>query len=576
MTEIHVLPPDETPSSATIAALLREIAGYLELDRDRFRARAYDRAARSVEGVANLERLVADRRLGELPGIGPSLAGLIEQLVRTGSVSLLEKLRDRWPRALADLSRMRGVGRERARRLHEALAPHTIEEVAQMCEAGRVRALPGFGRATEARILAAIRERASEHGLLTLERAAALSASLARMVGALRGVQAVEVCGAVRRWMETADRVELAVASTEPPASLADTLRSQAMFATVDVQASAVVARAVDGVVCEIQVAEPARFGAAQVHATGSSAHLAALAAHAASRAMSFEAIDAADEHAFYRALGLPWLPPEVRDGTDEIAAALAGDDFTDLVRLDDLRGAVHCHTTYSDGKASIAEMAGAAAERGLDYLTITDHSQSAGYAGGLSTARLREQWAEIEAVQRRTPVRLLRGSEVDILADGALDYPMGVIGELDVVIASIHKRHKLDEDGMTRRLAAAIRQPVFKIWGHALGRIVLHRDPIPCRFDELLDVIEASPVAIEINGDPRRLDLEPGLARRVRARHAAAFVLSSDAHSTRSLDNLAAAVGIARRARIRRQEVLNTLPADEFARLVRPHPPGE
>jgi DNA polymerase (family 10) len=216
--------------------------------------------------------------------------------------------------------------------------------------------------------------------------------------------------------------------------------------------------------------------------------------------------------------------------------------------------------------------MARAAEARGLAFLTITDHSRSATYARGLTIDRLRQQWREIAAVQARVAVRVLRGTESDILADGALDYPDEVLEKLDVVIASIHQRHRLDEEGMTRRLVAAMRKPVFKIWGHALGRLVLKRDPIPCRFDEVLEAITESPVAIEINGDPRRLDLDPDRVRLARKR-GVRFVLSTDAHSVRELAHLEFAVGIARRARVRKAEVLNTLASEDFERAVRPRP---
>jgi DNA polymerase (family 10) len=259
-----------------------------------------------------------------------------------------------------------------------------------------------------------------------------------------------------------------------------------------------------------------------------------------------------------------------VRDGTDELAAAGAGDDFADLVALSDVAGSVHCHTVYSDGKNTVEEMARAAEALGHSYITITDHSASAHYAGGLDAARLAEQWAEIADVERRVGIRILRGTESDIRSDGALDYPDDLLAGMDVVIASVHQRFRLDEDGMTRRLVAAMRQPVFKIWGHALGRLLLHREPIAVRFDEVLDAIADSPAAIEINGDPRRLDLDPERARRALAR-GARFVLSSDAHSTAALANVEYAVAMARRARLRRTDVLNALPADEFSRAVRP-----
>jgi DNA polymerase (family 10) len=284
---------------------------------------------------------------------------------------------------------------------------------------------------------------------------------------------------------------------------------------------------------------------------------------------MSLEILEAADDAHVYRALGMPWIPPELRDGTDEVSAAIAGDDFADLITLDDITTAFHCHTTYSDGKGSIAEMAHAAAELGFDAITITDHSAAASYASGLDLAQLRAQQVEIGALAD-PEVRILHGTEADILADGAIDVPPELIGELDVIIASIHQRHHLDRDAMTQRLIAAMREPYFKIWGHALGRLVLRREPIDVRLDEVLDVIAESPAAIEINGDPYRLDLDPVSARKA-AQRGIKFVLSCDAHSTRSLDAVRWAVAMARRARIRKRDVLNALPADQLAEAIRP-----
>jgi len=279
---------------------------------------------------------------------------------------------------------------------------------------------------------------------------------------------------------------------------------------------------------------------------------------------------EAADEQHVYQALALPFMPPEVRDGTDEVKAGLAGDTFSDLITLDDITAAFHCHTTWSDGKASIAAMAQAAAELGFEAITITDHSAAASYASGLTLDGLRAQHAEIAALEA-PEARVFRGTEADILADGAIDVPPDIIGELDVIIASVHQRFQLDEDGMTNRLITAMRQPFFKIWGHALGRLVLRREPIKVRIDDILDAAAESRLcAIEINGDPHRLDLDPINARKAAAR-GLSFVLSSDAHSVRGLSMVQYAVAMARRARIRKSQVLNALPPDELAEVIRP-----
>jgi DNA polymerase (family 10) len=303
--------------------------------------------------------------------------------------------------------------------------------------------------------------------------------------------------------------------------------------------------------------------------ATGSDEHVEQLRARARERGVDVTSLDAPEEADIYRALGLPLLPPEVRDGTDELAAADAGDDFTDLVTLADVTTAFHCHTTYSDGKDSIEQMARAAGELGMQAITITDHSAAASYAGGLDADRLRAQHAEIAALEA-PEARVFRGTEADILADGAIDVPPDIIGELDVIIASVHQRHKQDADAMTARLVTAMRQPYFKIWGHALGRLVLRRDPIAVRIDEVFDAIAEGKAAIEINGDPYRLDLDPINARKAAAR-GIPFVLSSDAHSVRGISAVRWAVAMARRARIRKRQVLNALPPDELKARIRP-----
>jgi DNA polymerase (family 10) len=277
-----------------------------------------------------------------------------------------------------------------------------------------------------------------------------------------------------------------------------------------------------------------------------------------------------ASEEELYRALGLAFVPPELREDTGEIEAAAAGTVPTDVVRREDVRGFVHCHTTESDGRATLEEMARAAEALGAEYMTVTDHSASAGYAGGLDADRLRRQWDEIARVQEKVKVRLLRGTESDILEDGALDYPDAVLEQLDVVVASVHSRMRMDEEQMTRRLVRCMSLPVFKIWGHALGRLLLDREPFACRVEEVLDALARSRGAVEVNGDPRRLELEPRWLRAATARKIP-VVLSVDAHSVRDLGYLRWAVGIARRGWVRRGEVLNALPAEEFRRAVKP-----
>ena len=314
------------------------------------------------------------------------------------------------------------------------------------------------------------------------------------------------------------------------------------------------------------------------VRATSSDAHWRALEEAATARGLHLEAnglyrgghrVRTDDDAALYRALGLGLVPAEAREGAEEARLVAGGRDL-DLVDGADVRGFVHCHTTWSDGADDIEAMARAAEDRGARFITITDHSATAHYARGLDVDRLERQWDEIAAVQERVKIRILRGTEADILADGALDWPDAILERLDVVIASIHSRYRQDEAKMTERVLRAMRHPCFKIWGHPMGRLVTSRPPIPLRVEEVLDALAGSRGAIEINGDPYRLDLEPKWVRAARAR-GIPLVLSVDAHATRSLDYLRYAVGLARRAGVRRDEVLNTRSAAAFARAVAP-----
>ena len=553
---------------ATIAAQLRELAVYYELDGDRHRAFAYDRAAKSIEAANGLHRLIEEGRLEELPGVGPSIARVVAELYRRGTVTVLERLRAQWPAVVIELAQLPKVGVQKARKIFQALSPLDLDSVAEMCKVGAIRELPGFGKVTEDKILQAIEERRLRGVRVILVEAEDHAASLAHHLRSDPAALQVEICGPVRRWFEVVDHLAYAVSTNDRDAVI-DRLASFALVTSVDrASAGPIVGFMAGGLRAEVHVASPSHFGWAQVLATGSAEHVAMLRKRAADRGIALEVLEASDEKLVYTALGLPWIPPELRDGTDEIEDALAGNVFSELVTLEDITTSCHCHTTYSDGKNTITEMAQAAAELGFQAITITDHSAAAAYAGGLDLAALRAQAAEIATLSPE--VKILRGTEADILADGTIDVPPEMIGELDLIIASVHQRYKLDEDGMTNRLVTAMRQPFFKIWGHALGRLVLRREPIKVRLDEVLDAVAESRAAIEINGDPYRLDLDPVNARKAVAR-GIKFVLSSDAHSIRGLRAVRFAVAMARRARIRKRDVLNALPPDELAEAVRP-----
>jgi DNA polymerase (family 10) len=576
-------------SRMAIAKSLREMAGLLALAGESpFRARAYERAATAIERLdVDLAALVEAGRLTELPGIGRGIAATIAELQRTGRSRALDALRGGMPPGALSLGRIPGLSLDKIRALHAALGVETVAELQAACEDGRVRGVKGLGEKTERRLLERILalEAPPANVRLHLDRALALAEAFAAHVRSGPGVLRAEIAGALRRRVETVDRLVFVAAARAPEPVIGHALASPLVASVSRREAERCAAVLGESVPLELAVVKPDRYPGALLDATGSPGHLRDLGRVAHDRGLVLDTtgltskssgtrVPAAGEDDLYRRLGLPSVPPELREGSGEVEAAEAGTLPEDLVTVDDLQGLVHCHTVYSDGKHSIADMARAADAMGMRYLTITDHSPTAFYARGLDVDRLRAQWDEIARVQETVSVRLLRGTESDILADGRLDYPDAILEQMDVVIASIHARHRMDADRMTRRLVRAMQHPCFKIWGHGLGRLLLSRPPIECRVEEVLDAAAGARAAIEINGDTRRLDLEPRWIRAARER-GLRFVVSTDAHSVDALTNQRYGVAMGRRGWVRRGEVLNTFDTDAFVRAVAPRGPA-
>jgi DNA polymerase (family 10) len=568
-----------------VARALREIGALLEVDGENpFKVRAYEAGARALEGLPeDLGTVLSQGRLVELPGVGEALARKIDDLHRTGTTPTLERLRAAHPPGTLELVQVPELGPRKVAALQAALGLRGLDDLERACLEGRVRGVKGFGEKTEARILDGVRRlraRAAERRTLLADALAQAEPLLLHLRSA-PGAARVELAGSARRMRETVADLDV-VAGSDDPAALSEALASWPTVAEVLARGGTkTVVRLASGLQVDLRVVPPADFATLLHHCTGAKAHHVKLRGLARDRGYTLsewglERLDGGgkvpipSEDALYAALGMAPVPPELREDQGEIEAALAGGLPQDLVRVEDVRGLVHCHTTWSDGRATLEEMARAADALGVEYLTVTDHSGTAGYAGGLDADRIRLQWDELARVQERVKVRLLRGTESDILADGALDFPDEVLERLDVIVASVHSRHRMDEAEMTRRLVRSMSLPVFKIWGHALGRLLLERDPFACRVEEVLDALAASRGAVEVNGDPRRLELEPRWLRAATAR-GIPVVLSVDAHSIRDLGYLRWAVATARRGWIRRGQVLNTLPFEEFRRAVKP-----
>ena len=507
----------------------------------------------------------------------------------------MKNLRQEFPPGIIELSGVPGLTIRKIRTLHEALGITSLSELKAAAETGKVRKVKGFGVRTEQKLVEAIanhQARANTDKRVHIHHAQHIGEQILNYLRTGEGLQDASVAGSLRRWQETVENIRVVASTNQPSGLIKHFLRFSLIVQVQHQSANTCTVLLADGTRACVIAVRPGQYLLTLLFETGSEAHLNRLRQLSKVRNLSLNnrnvgfqqrsgkpartmrptksSPDIRSEADVYRYLDLQYVPPELREDEGEIEAALAKQLPEDLVTLDDIQGMVHCHTTYSDGKHTIEEMARAAEAMGMKYLTITDHSPTAFYARGVSPDRLRRQWDEIDEVQEKVRVRLLKGTESDIVASGALDYPDSILEQFDVIVASIHSRYKMDSQEMTERLLIAMRQPVFKIWGHALGRLIQRRPPFECDVERVLDAISESRAAIEINGDPHRLDMEPRWIREARKRKIR-FVISVDAHSTGALNNVKYGVGIARRGWVGKGEVLNTLGVKAFVKAVRP-----
>ena len=566
--------PQQTPQldKFAIAAALQEIAQLMELrgGQSRFKARAYNAGARSIQAVGDLDRLVREDQLTTLPRIGGALASQIKQLYLTGESSVLNDLRKEFPSGVVQLSAVPGLSIAKIKQLHEELGIRSVEELKAAAEAGKLRDLKGFGAKTEKRLLEQIdkpREKPRER--LHLHHAWNTAERVIEYMKTDRGLIDISVAGSLRRWVETVGTIEIVASSKKPQALIEHFLTLPLIVSSQMVGEDNCVAQLADSAIVSFTAVTPAEFATSLFVRTGAEGHVNKVTARIVNGKRSSKGLPRSETELYERAK-MQFVPPELREDEGEIEAAAAHELAEDLLTLEDIKGMVHCHTTYSDGKHTLEQMVGAAEAMGMKYITITDHSPTAFYAGGLKVDDLYRQWDEIDEVQSKTKTKILRGTESDILADGSLDYPDRILEQLDCIVASVHARYKMDSRKMTERIVNAMRQPVFKIWGHALGRLLERRPPFECDVERILDVIAESKAAIEINGDPYRLDLAPRWVREARKRKIK-FVISVDAHSMGALANVKYGVEMARRGWVRKPEVLNTLSTTAFAKAVRP-----
>jgi DNA polymerase (family X) len=554
-----------------VGRALEEIASLLELQGENpFRVRAYRTAGRAIATFPrDLERALATGELAEVRGIGPAMVDLVRELLQTGQCHTLDGLRDDVPPGLVEMLQISGLGVTKVRQIHESLHVETLAELEDAARDGRLAGLPRFGKKTAENVVKGIAFLRQATAFRLFHHARAEAAALAEVLRTLPGVGRVAVAGSVRRLQDVIRDLDFVVELDAPAASLIERLgAAPGVREFVSESERAVTLHFGSGTVADIYLAPKELFGFELVRATGSAEHVQQLAARAGALGLNWDGgLPGADEADVYRWLQLPLIPPELREAAGEIDAAAVG-ALPVLLEREDLRGFLHCHTTYSDGTSSVADWAAACRAAGYGYVGITDHSQAAAYAGGLREADIPRQRAEVAEINRRhDDFRVLHGMEADILQDGSLDYTPEARRGFDFVIASVHSRYGMDERQMTQRVLTAMDDPAVTILGHPTGRLLLSRDPYPIDLDMVFDRAAERGIAIEINADPQRLDLDWRAVRRAVER-GVKIALGADAHGVAAIGNMELGVGVARKAWLARTQVLNTEPVETFLRF--------
>jgi DNA polymerase (family 10) len=569
--------------NAEIAAALRELGVLYELDgADRFRVQAYREAARTVaESPVSIEQLAEEGRLTELPAIGKTLAEKIETLIETGSIPSAEKLKAKFPATLVEVTRVPGVGAKTARRIYDELGVENLTQLKEAAEQGRIAGMRGLGAKTEENILSSL-EGVTDDGIgerLLLSNVLPVAEEIRSDLLGLGVANRIEIAGSARRWTETCKDLDL-IATSDDAARLVEALATHGLSAESrrggDAAASVLTH---SGLKVDLRIGTEETFGNLLQHFTGSAEHNVQLRERALQRGYSVSEHGVAEvegkkvhrfseEAGVYELLGLPYIEPELREGRGEIEAGDTG-ELPDLITVEDVRGDLHCHTTLSDGRNSLEEMAEEARRRGYAYLAITDHSASHGFGNHVTDRQLAKRIEEIRAYNGSGPrgFRLLAGSEVNIGTDGSLDYPDDLLAELDWVMASVHTSFTISQQAMTERVIAAMEHPLVDCIGHLTGRLLLRREPYAVDMVRIADAAARTGTMMEINGNPNRRDLNEHNAK-LAAEAGVRIICTTDAHGTETLANMRYSVATARRAWLSADQVANTRNWRSFAPL--------
>ena len=564
-----------------VASALREIGTILELQGENpFKCRAYLNGARTLETSAtDLTELVRTNRLGELPGIGDALRDKITTLITTGKLPYLEELRSSIPAGLLPLLDLPGLGPKKLRALRDKLKIESLEALTQACQDGRLAALEGFGEKTATNLLEAIDRHANYKKLHRLGTALPAARTLLEHLKQSPLVLHAEIAGSLRRGKEVVKDLDLIASSKKPKEVMKLFVSSPNVEKVVNHGETKSSVILTGGIPCDLRVIPPESWATALAHFTGSKEHNIALRQRAIDRGLhlsewgllkgkSKTPLKLKDEKDLHKALGLAFIPPELREDSGEIAAA-EKNELPDLLTRDQIRGCLHNHTLASDGQDSLSSMAQAAAEQGLEWLGIADHSKSSFQANGLDAKRLEKQIEEIRLLNSKKPkCTLLSGTECDILKDGKLDFPDSLLSELDYVVASVHSGFTSDEKEMTQRIIRAMENPHVTCLGHPTGRLLLEREAYPLNIPKILDAAAATGTWIELNANPWRLDLDWRWWHKARDLGILCCI-NPDAHKTVHLRFLDFGVTLARKGWLRAQDVVNTRTLSQLRKLL-------
>lgn len=567
--------------NADIAAIFEEIADLLEIQgANPFRIRAYRNAARTLGELSQDVRMLVEKGddLKRLPGIGDDLSAKIREIVATGRCSLLERLRTELPPAVTELLKIPGLGPKRVKALHRDLEVQTVEQLYRAARDGRIRALPGFGEKTELNILQAVEAHVSQARRFKLAVAAQYAEALRASLAAVPGVKQVTIAGSFRRMRETVGDLDILVTAKPDSPVMQRFTAYDEVVEVLSAGAKRASAMLKCGLQVDLRVVAEESYGAALQYFTGSKAHNIAIRRIAQKHGLKVNEygvyrgearIAGENEESVYRAVGLPYIPPELREDRGEIEAAHAG-RLPQLVELADLRGDLHVHTRATDGRNTLREMALAAQAQGFEYLAITEHSRRLTVAHGLDPLRLARQCDEIDALNEQlTGIALLKGIEVDILEDGSLDLPDNVLARLDLVVGAVHSKFDLSRARQTERILRAMEHPRFTLLAHPTGRLIEKREPYDVDMLRIIRQAKNRGCFLELNAHPERLDLLDTYCQMAKE-EGVLISINSDAHSTFDFANLRFGVGQARRGWLGKQDVLNTRPLAELRTLIK------